>query len=134
MMKMAAIFLLVVGWVWVLFVVWLFLSIAGVADAPDSILRTLLYWGGMLVGPVGLIIGSTLLLRGASIRSGAVFVIIGCVILTGLSLYSSIPELRRTPQPLESPPMHWLYVVFLAVMLLSDVAAYKIFKGLGGVR
>lgn len=132
-MKMAAIFLLAVGCVWAFFVIWLFLSIAGVADAPESIPRTLLYWSGMLIGPVALIIGSTLVLC-AAIRAGVIFTGIGCVILTGLTLYSSIPELRRTPQPLESPPLRWLYVVFLVFMILSDVAAYRIFRAWGEVR
>lgn len=131
-MKMAAGFLLVVGCLWMLLVVWMFLTIAGVADAPESWAKAALYWGGMLVGPLVLIIGAVLLLRGTSLRPGALLVSLGCIIFTGFALYNSITGMQR--KPLQAPPPYVLYIVLLVVMLLSDAAAYKVYKMLGGVR
>jgi small-conductance mechanosensitive channel len=130
-MKASASLLLVVGCLWTLFVVWLFLTIAGIADAPKSLAMTALYWCGMLVGPLALIIGSTLLLRSVSSRPGAILVGIGCVIFTVFALYNSIDGMHRTA--LQAPPLYSFYVVLLLTMLLSDFAAYKIYKGLGGL-
>jgi hypothetical protein len=131
-MKMAAGFLLAVGCLWGLLVVWMFLTIAGVADAPESWAKVALYWGGMLAGPVALILGSVLLLRGTSLRAGAILVGVGCIILTGFALYNSITGLQR--KPLQAPPPYPFYVVLLLIMIFSDVAAYKIYKAIGGLR
>ena len=124
-MKIAAIFLLVVGCLWALFVVWMFLTIAGVADTPESWARVALYWGGMLVGPLVLIIGAVLLLRKRSSRKGSILVAIGCLILTGFVLYNSIAGMER--QPLQAPTPYSAFVVLLLIMILSDITAYKIF-------
>jgi hypothetical protein len=128
-MKMAAGFLLTVGCLWALLIVWMFLTIAGIADAPEVWAKTALYWGGMLVGPVVLIIGAVLLLRGTSLRLGAILVGLGCLILTGFALYNSIIGMQR--QPLQAPPPYSLYVLLLLIMLLSDAAAYRVYKALG---
>jgi hypothetical protein len=127
-MKMAAYLLLIVGCLWGLFLVWMFLSIVGIADSPKSITVTVLYWCGMLIGPLTLIIGAVFLLRNTSLRSGAILVGIGCVILTGFTLYNSIAGMQR--KPLEAPPAYVLYIVLLLIMLLADAAAYKVYKAL----
>jgi|SRR6185437_2852456 len=131
-MKIAAGFLLVIGCLWMLLVVWMFLTIAGVADAPESWVKVAFYWGGMLIGPLILLIGAALLLRGAPLRVGAILVAVGCVILTCFALYNSIIGLQR--KPLEAPPPYALYITLLLVALLSDSAAYKIYKALGVLR
>ncbi|MGO9865995.1 MAG: hypothetical protein ACLPLR_20505 [Terriglobales bacterium] len=131
-MKMTSGFLLAVGCLWALLIVWMFVAIAGIADAPASWARVALYWGGMLVGPFMLIIGAVLLLRGTSLRPGAALVGLGCVILTCFVLYDSITGMQR--EPLQGPPPYLLYIVLLLIMLLSDVAAYKVFKALGRFR
>jgi hypothetical protein len=125
-MKMSAIFLLIVGCFWALLVLWLFLTIAGVADLPKSAATAVLYWCGMLIGPVVLIVGSALLLQRASSRPGVVLVGLGCVIFTGFALYNSITGMQR--QPLQVQPLYWFYIVLLLLMLLSDMAAYKIYR------
>jgi hypothetical protein len=131
-MKMAVGFLLVVGCLWMLLIAWMFLTIAGVAYAPESWAKVALYWGGMLTGPLALIVGALLLLRGTPVRVGAVLVCAGCIILTCFALYNSIVGLQR--KPLEAPPPYMLYIVLLLVALLSDSAAYKIYKVLGALR
>jgi hypothetical protein len=129
---MAAGFLLVVGCLWGLLVVWMFLTIAGVADAPESWARVAVYWGSMLVGPLMLIIGAVLLLRGTFLRPGAILVGLGCMILTGFVLYNSITGMQR--KSLQAPPPYLFYAALLLIMLLSDAAAYRVYKALGGLR
>jgi hypothetical protein len=123
---MAAVFRLVVGCLWALFVVWLFLVIAGVADVPESPTMLALYWCGMLIGPLTVIIGSVLLLRRTSSRTGSTLVALGCLIFTGFVLYNSIAGMQR--QPLQAPTPYGFYGVLLLFMLLSDIATYKIFR------
>jgi hypothetical protein len=72
------------------------------------------------------------LLRGTSLRPGAILVGLGCVILTGFALYNSITGLQR--KPLQAPPPDLFYVALLLIMLLSDAAAYRVYKALGGLR
>lgn len=128
-MKMAAGFLLAIGCLWGLLVVWMFLSVAGAAGTPESWPKTALYWSGMFVGPLMLVVGTVLLLRGASLRSGAVLAELGCIILTGFALYNSIIGLQR--KPLQAPPPYLFYAALLLIMIVSDVAAYKIYKAIG---
>jgi hypothetical protein len=127
-MKIAASFLLVVGCFWALFVIWLFLTIAGIADGPTSVTALVLYWGGMLIGPFSLIIGAVLLLRGTSLRPALILLGIGCVILTAYTLYNSVIGLHR--EPLQAPPPYLFYVVMLLIMALSDAAAYRVYRAL----
>ena len=133
-MRTPAIWLLIVGCVWALFVVWLFLTIAGTAGEAESIKKVVLYWGAMLVGPLSLIIGSALVLRGSSSRAGVVLVTTSCVNTTCVALYNAVTEFLRTPHALEPPPPYWLYIAMLLIMLVSDVAAYKIYRAAGGLR
>lgn len=127
-MKISASLLLVVGCLWALFVVWLFLTIGGIADAPKSLMTTALYWFGMSIGPLMLMFGAMLSLRGTSVRSGAILVGIGCAILAGFVLYHSIVGIQR--EPLQAPPPYLFYVALLLIMILSDAAAYKIYRAL----
>ena len=131
-MKMAAIFLLVVGCVWALFMVWLVLLFGGAADSLVGWAKAAPYWCGMLAGPVVLIAGSVLLLRGTFPRVGAALIGIGCIILTGFALYNSITGLQR--KPLQAPPPYLFYVALLLIMIFSDAALYKIYKAIGRLR
>ena len=132
-MKIAAGFLLGVGCLWALFMAWLLLVFGGAAaDSLTGWAKAAPYWLGMLAGPAVLIAGSVLLLRGTSLRAGATLVGVGCIILTAFALYNSITGLQR--KPLQAPPPYLFYVVLLLVMVLSDAAAYKIYKAIGGLR
>jgi len=125
-LRTAAVFLLGIGCLWVLFVIWSFLTIAGIADIPKSLIVPALVLCGLLIGPVILIIGSVLSLRKRSSRTGSILVATGCLILTGFVVYNSIAGMQR--QPLEAPTPYSFFAVLLLLMLLSDIAAYKIFR------
>lgn len=124
---MPAIFLLVVGCMWTLSVVWMFLVIAGIADPPEPFLPIVgaaLDWAGMLVGPVTLIVGSVLVLRRGSLRWSAICVVTGCFVLTGSVLYESAMGMHR--QPLEAPTPYSFYIALLTIMLFADVAGFRV--------
>lgn len=125
-MKLAAAFLLTVGFLWAVFVVWMFLTIAGISDSPRSMIVVILYWGGMLLGPCALVVGAALLLRGVSLRSGGTLILIGCLIFTGYALYNSIIGMQW--RPLQAPPPYLFYLILLLIMILADGAAYKVYK------
>jgi hypothetical protein len=127
-MKIAASFLLAVGCLWALFVIWMFIAIAGIADRPTSITASVLYWVGMLIGPLSLATGAVLLLRGRSPRPGAILLGIGCALFTVFALYNSITGMHR--EPLQAPPPYLFYGALLLVMILSDAAAYKVYRDL----
>jgi hypothetical protein len=124
-MKIQAVFLLFVGCVWATFDVLMFFAIAGIAD-PVSLLSISLYWGGMLIGPMSLISGSCLVLMRGPGRPGAILVAIGCLALTGFAVYNSIAGMQR--KPLQAPPTYSFYVVLLLIMLLADIAAFKVVR------
>ena len=122
-MKYWSAFLLIVGICWLLFDLWLLLTLTGISE-PVSVGRVLVYWGGMFTGPITLMVGASILLRGGSPKRGAVLTVAGCLFLTVFALYSSTMGLRRAP--LQMPPPYAFYAILLAVMVLADVAAYRI--------
>ena len=116
-----------IGCLWALLVVWMFLTIAGVAGPPESLMLLILYWSAMLVGPFTLIIGSILSLRRIPRRRGPILVVVGCLIFTCFALYNTLAGIQR--QPLQAPTPYWFFAVLLFLVVLSDMAAYKIFSG-----
>lgn len=54
------------------------------------------------------------------------------MIFTGFAFYNSVVGMQR--KPLEAPPSYLFYAVLLLIMLLSDFAAFTIYKGLSGSR
>lgn len=127
-MKIPAIFLLAIGCIWEIFSVWTLLTIAGIADPPKSSIHMLFYWVTMLVGPLILIAGSILVLRGVDYRIGFACVVIGCLIYSILAIYNSIVGMQT--EPLQVPPPYWFYISWLITMILADLAAYKIYKAI----
>jgi len=126
-MKSLSIFLLLVGSVWTVFVVLMFFGLAGIADFDWSVCGVL-YWLAILIGPMSLIAGSCLVLITGTGRFGAVLIAIGCLSLTGEALYNSVAAIHR--QPLQAPPPYSFYVLMLFVMLLADVAGFRVVKHL----
>ena len=86
----------------------------------------------MFVGPLVLVSGTVLLLRGTSLRLGAILTELGCIVLTGFVFYNSIVGLQR--KPLEAPPPYSIYIVLLLITIAADAAAYSIYKAIGGLR
>ena len=127
-MRIPTIFLLLVGFAWAAFVVLMFLTLAGISDGPVSLLSVTFYWGGMLIGPLSLIVGSCLVFISGSRRFAAILVSFGCLILTGYALYNSVAAMHR--EPLQAPPPYSFYIVMLTIMLLTDLAGFKVVRKL----
>ena len=105
----------------------MFVDLAGIAGFDWS-MYGVLYWLAMIISPVSLIVGSCLVLTRGTGRFGAVLIAIGCLSLTGEALYNSVAAIHR--QPLQAPPPFSFYVLMLFVMLLTDVAGFRVVKQL----
>src|SRR5437016_2572280 len=83
-----AICLLVAGIIWTLVVAWIYITLSGIAE-PISMMRIVLYYGGMLLGPLALILGPILVLRRSYGKLGAILAILGCAVLTIFVFYQT---------------------------------------------
>ncbi len=125
MTKGFSIYLLLVGCTWALFTVWSYMALSGISE-PVSTAAIVFYYGVALTGPLALVVGPSLILRSESSKSGAILVFIGCAILSAFVLYNGLSGLRI--RPLEMPPPLSLIGAMFAVMVLADIAAYKVCK------
>jgi hypothetical protein len=107
-------------------VLWLLLSIAGVADQPENWALAGGVWIGYLVGPVTLIFGAGIVLRFPSSNFGSLSVVVGCLWLTGFAIYNTIGGLHR--EPLQAPPSYWFYHLMIVITVLADFAAYTLIR------
>ncbi|MDP9053374.1 MAG: hypothetical protein M3N93_03605 [Acidobacteriota bacterium] len=89
-------------------------------------MRVVLYFGGMLIGPLVLIVGSALVLNGMYAKPGALLALSGCAVLTIFVGYQSLQALHV--EPLQVKPPYLLYAVAVVVALLSDVGAFRLYR------
>ena len=126
MRSLALVTLLVIGLLATAFVGWMYWSIAGIADKPDSIWPLVKFWMPLLAGPICLIIGTLLLLRGHS--SVAPWLIgLACAGLTVFALYESFVGLQ--PAPLQAEPPYVLFATILVIVAVADIAAWIAIQG-----
>jgi hypothetical protein len=127
-MKGPAIYLVGVGCLWALVIVWIFLALSSIAQ-PVSTSAVVLYFGCLLVGPLLLVAGSVFVLMGKFVRNGAVLTSVGCVILTGFVFYQ-VWSITQPPQALEFRPfsIYAIHGAFLVVAVVSDLAAYRLYR------
>jgi hypothetical protein len=126
-MKSLCICLLLVGVLWALFVVWMYLALSGIAE-PISVTRVVLYFGVLLLGPLILLVGPILVLTGRHPKTGAILAVVGCVILTitvGYQVPSVLHDLR---DPLIMRPPWGLYAVAIILTLLADAGAVQVYR------
>jgi hypothetical protein len=125
MMRLIAVLMLIVGGIWILCIGWAFMTLSGMS-VPVSTGRIILDYGGMLAVPAAMIVGSILILRGVLLRTGAILIGAACLILTGLVAYECAIDLH--PQPLQMRPPYLLYAVVMVLVLLVDLAAWKLYR------
>ena len=125
MMKLIAISMLIVGGIWILCLAWAFLALSGMS-VPVSAARVILDYGLMLTVPTAMIVGSVLILRGIRLQLGSMLIGAACLVLTGLLAYEFAIDLH--PQPLQMRPPYLLYVVVMLLVLLIDLAAWKLYR------
>jgi hypothetical protein len=126
-MKSLSTGLLLLGVIWALLVVWMFLALMGITD-PISAMRVVLYFVVLLLGPLLLIAGPILVLSGRHPKAGAILAMVGCIILT-ITVAYQVPSLlrdRHDPLIMKSP---WgLYAVPIILTLLADAGAVQLYR------
>lgn len=119
-MKSLAIGLMICGFFWTATVGWMYLTLSGIAQ-PISVWRTLSYYALLLVGPLGLLLGPILVLRGTHAWLGAILTAVACAIFTGWVINELMGLFDR--DPLQAPPPYLFYLVLLCLGVLVDLAA-----------
>ncbi|MCU1335806.1 MAG: hypothetical protein JWO19_1387 [Bryobacterales bacterium] len=124
-MRGLSISLLVAGIIWTLVVAWIYLTLSGIAE-PISVMRVVLYYGGLLLGPLALILGPILVLNGTYAKPGAILAILGCAVLTVFVFYQTAQAMHV--EPLQVKPPYALYAVVVILVILADAAAVKLYR------
>lgn len=124
MKTLAAVFLLMVGCIWVGAVAWLFAMFGGVSE-PAYIGKALLATWWLWIGPLLLIVGSVLLWT-SSAKLGAALSALACLLLTIFVTYQSVTGLKV--QPLQAPPSYALYVLAIILTVLSDISIVSLLR------
>jgi hypothetical protein len=117
--------LIVVGVLWAAVIAWMYIALSGIAE-PISVMSVVLYYGGLLLGPLVLILGPILVLNGTYTKQGAILSILGCAVLTILVLYQTIQAMHV--EPLQVKPPYALYAVVVVLVVLADAAAVKLYR------
>jgi glucan phosphoethanolaminetransferase (alkaline phosphatase superfamily) len=116
-------FQLVIGLGWVIGLTWVFVAILAAAE-PVSVPRVLSYWGGMLVGPIALVIGSISLVgTSRHPRRAGWLAIIGSVAVSIQSLMWVVPSVGESLARNDSG-LAALAAVIVGLSLLSSLSAY----------
>jgi hypothetical protein len=116
-------FQLVVGLGWVIGLTWMFIAILTAAE-PVSMVRVLSYWGGMLVGPVVLVVGSVLFVGTSGHRRHAGWLAIsGAVAVSIQSLVWVAPSVSRSLVR-NNKGLAVLAALIVGLSLLSSLSAY----------
>ena len=126
-MKSLSTYLLLVGIVWGLFVVWMYLALSGIAD-PISVTRVVLYFVVLLLGPLLLIAGPILVLSGRHPKAGAILAMVGCIILTITVAYQVPSVLHDLHDPLVMKSPWWLYAGPIILTLLADAGVVQVYR------
>ena len=125
MIRGLSICLIAFGFLWALVIILLFLAV-GAISIPVSLIRTGCYYIGQFVGPVCLVVGPIVVLKGTSSRTGAILAAFGCVILTGIMVNIGISFTHV--DPLEGKQPYGLYTFILLLVILVDAFAVQLYR------
>ena|SRR5205823_346085 len=122
-MKALSVYLILVGSIWALGIIWMYL----VSGISEPMWITVIPFAGLfLIWPLMLIVGSILVLGAWHAKAGAILTMIGCAILTVFAAYQSIQDLHV--QPLQVKPPYVIDVFLALVTLLADFAAFWLYR------
>lgn len=124
-MRGLSICLLVAGVIWALVVAWIYLTLSGISE-PISVEYVVIYYGGLLVGPLALILGPMLVLDGTYAKQGAILAIVACAVLTLFVVYETAQAMHV--EPLQVNPPYALYAGAIVFVILVDAAAVKLYR------
>jgi hypothetical protein len=126
MRKILAISELLLGGVLGLGVLILFASMAGIST-PIWTLWFFLYWGGLIAGPLLIVIGASLTLFGVALKRAAVMMRLGSGILSCWAVYLVIGLFQEMAHRSLNTSLLSIMIAIVFIVLLSNFAAYKIY-------
>jgi hypothetical protein len=116
------VWLLLIGVLWLLAAIWVMLVMSGISTPAMAVwLLFVMYYAG----PLALILGSTFVLVRRCIRIGVLLAFFACGWLTWL-IASEVWPRRPDNAPMGSMEFHWLSVVLVLIVILSDLAVIKL--------
>jgi len=116
--------MILVGFLWIGAVAWIYLSMSALS-VPVSIQVVAIAYGGMLIPPIAVVVGSCLILRGIAMRKSAIVIGVACMLLTGILIYQLAPVVR--PDPLQARAPYLFYGLLMLFVLLIDLGAVKLY-------
>jgi hypothetical protein len=124
-----SIFLLVVGLLWAAVVSWLFVTLGGAAEPTFSgLAKSLLWFSWWFIGPVVLIAGALLMLRGNHQRAASLLCVLGCIILTLMVSSQTLSVIHDAADPLIMKPPYAEYALAIMLTLLADAGAVQLYR------
>ena len=127
MTRSISIFLLLVGLLWsVLVALYLVVVLGGISN-PGHLVKMLLNLSWLYGGPLCLVGGAILSLRGSQQRLGGILALVGCLILTIMAGYQGVQTLYDTANPALIKPPLWEYAVVVILVLLADAGALRLY-------
>jgi hypothetical protein len=132
-MRSTSILLLGAGLFWGLVVLGFVALLGGFfGNAPPTdpvIIGKLLLWCSWLfIGPLLLIAGAILMLRGTHPKAGSILSLVGCVILTAMVGNQTLSMLHDLADPLIIKPPFGAYAIAVILTLLADTAAVRLYR------
>src|SRR5258707_1310987 len=92
------------------------------------LVKALLWYLWMFVGPLLLISGAVLTLIGTQHKAGSIVSLVGCFIVTVMKGYLTEKTLRDLADPLIMRPPYGLYAIAWALILMADARAVHFYR------
>lgn len=127
MTRLISIFLFVVGLIWGLLVALYLVVVLGGISNPGHLIKMLLYLSWLYVGPLCLVSGTILWLRGSREKVGGILALVGCLILTVMVGYQGLQTLHDTANPALIKPPFWEYALAVILVFLADAGALRLY-------
>lgn len=126
MTKILAISELLLGSALGLCVLILFASMAGISS-PIWTYWFFLYWGGLIAGPLLIVIGASLTLFGVALKRAAVMMRVGSGMVLCWAVYLVIGLFQEMAHRSLNTSSLSIVIAIVFIVLLSNFAAYKIY-------
>jgi len=135
MIRTIATFLLVLGLLWGLIDLGLFALFGGFfgnapPTSPALIARAVLAVWWMFLGPLLMVTGSVVLLRGPHSKTGFLSALVCCLALTITMAYQTVLLIRNVADPLVAKPatLYVFYAIAVVVTVLADLGVARLYR------
>jgi len=125
--KGPAIFLAIVGALWLIAMGWLLAVVIELTHPRPAIPVLVLIALGLMAGPFCMMSGSILTFGRKLGKTSTAMLYLGCFLFSALFLVFAFDALRRMHTP-QAPPNFWPYAVLGLLAILADMSAWKLGK------